>query len=180
MTTRADCLTKRKTLDSSRRVRDEQARIQREEPCAAVGPRSTISKQSVDSGSSRIPPSVFTTSWPRWCAQILAPCCTSQRRSTNRRHTEPSARAATASLRWTGVDTLRRTAPRQVLSEDPFTIRWTGLHFDVLAGDRLVWRHRVCATDSNVEDVARAWWLHAGGRDLAWRSLRELGPRLEH
>lgn len=41
-------------------------------------------------------------------------------------------------------------------------------------GGRLVWSHRVCATDSNAEEVARIWW-DLQGHYLAKRQASEMG-----
>lgn len=72
------------------------------------------------------------------------------------------------------IDPLRRTSGRTLLSHQGFDLHWTGTHFRVTYGGRLVWSHRVCATDSNAEEVARIWW-DLQGHYLAKRQASEMG-----
>lgn len=73
------------------------------------------------------------------------------------------------------MDPMRTTAPRTVLTDGPFTVTWTGSHFEVEIGNHMVWTHRVCATDSNVEEVAHAWWVDHLGKRFSERVAADEG-----
>lgn len=60
-----------------------------------------------------------------------------------------------------------------VLVDGEFSVTWDGAFFRALHRGERVQTHRVCATDDNVEEVARAWWDGPVGKA---RVLQRLTP----
>lgn len=69
-------------------------------------------------------------------------------------------------------DPLRQQTGKTVLVDDPFVIVWTGTHLRVEHLGRVAWWERVCAVDSNAEEVARAWWVDHDGKGKLLEILR--------